>query len=225
MFRWMLAALLQVFTLVGQTNVQGVVTETAHRRPVAGAYVTAIRSSLPPASQTVRTDVNGAFQLVSLAPCTYTLCTQVLGGGYLNPCSWLPNPPLVTVGSSRTITGIQLKIDAGSVLQVRVNDPTGVLRKASAPVAPSAIAMGVRTPRGFLEPFTMRSVGEGGSDHEVTIPFDTNVQVWMQSAKLSLTQSDGNAVPAAGTTVTVNHNSAAVSAAPPIVVQITGSKP
>ncbi|MEO8373252.1 MAG: carboxypeptidase-like regulatory domain-containing protein [Candidatus Solibacter sp.] len=225
MFRWIAVTLLPASILLAQTTVQGVVTESARRKPIADAYVTAIRSGLPSASQTVKTAASGAFNFASLAPGTYTLCTQVLSGGYLNPCSWLPNPPTVTVGAAKTIAGIQLKVEAGSVLQVRVNDPAGVLRKAAAPLAPSAIAMGVRTPRGFLEPFTMRSVSEGGSDHEVTIPFDTNVQVWMQSAKLSLAQSDGNLVPAAGSSVTVIHSSTAVTAAPPIVVRITGSKP
>ncbi len=85
--------------------------------------------------------------------------------------------------------------------------------------------MGVRTATGFIEPLVMRSADITGSAHEVTIPFDAGVPVWVHSAKLALTQAGGSAVPAAGLVLPVTHPSAAAVAPPQLAFQIVGLKP
>ena len=132
MFRWITIAILPCAALLAQSttvSVQGAVTDASSKKPISGAYITAIRSGLPPASQTVTSAADGSFRLDGLSSGTYTLCTQVPGGGYVNPCSWLPNPPTVTLAAGKAVTGVQLKLDAGAILGVRVNDPSAVLSK------------------------------------------------------------------------------------------------
>ena len=85
-----------IITAAAQTaavSIQGTVLNASSGKPVAGSIVTAIRNGLPPLSQTAISTAAGAFQFSGLPAATYELCVQVPAGGYLNPCSWVPNPP------------------------------------------------------------------------------------------------------------------------------------
>src|SRR6266496_1974453 len=53
-----------------------------------GVWVTAVRTTVPPARATAATNQNGAFLLPGLPPGAYRICAQVPGGGYLDPCEW-----------------------------------------------------------------------------------------------------------------------------------------
>ena len=165
---------------------------------------------------------DGSFSFSNLAPGSYRLCVQVPAGGYLNPCSWSPTPTTVTIAAGKPTTGYQLKIAAGSVLKVRLNDPNIVLK--SALTAPVPVILGVRTPSALFEPFVMRARDASGSDHEVTIPFDLPVKVSVQSKQLSLANSNGTPV-VAGTTISVTHSSSPGPPPPAITFTITGAKP
>jgi hypothetical protein len=131
----------------------------------------------------------------------------------------------VTVASGKPATGIPLKIAAGSILSVRINDPSHLLSQIGKAGQVPPVTMGVHTPTGLLEPLTMRAADATGSEHEATIPFDSAVSFWVHSAKLTLTQTGGTAVPASGLSQPVTHPSAAVTAAPQLAFQITAIKP
>jgi hypothetical protein len=118
-----------------------------------------------------------------------------------------------------------LKITAGSILSVRIDDPANVLTQIGKSAQVPPVSMGVHTTTGLFEPLTMRSADASGSVHEVTIPFDSAVPVWVHRAKLNLTQSGAGAVPATGVSLPVTHSSASAVAAPQLVFQITGLKP
>lgn len=123
-------------------SIQGIAIDSATKKPIAGAIVTAIRNGPPPLSQNATSSSTGAFQFSGLPAATYRLCVQVLAGGYLNPCSWSPNPPTVTVAAGKAVTGVQLKIAPGSVLRIRIDDPTSLLSQSVNParLRPSAWA-------------------------------------------------------------------------------------
>src|SRR6266550_4589116 len=77
----------------GTGAIQGTVIDRATNKPIGGAIVTAIRKGLPPASGTVKSAADGAFQIQNLSSGAYSLCVQVPGSSYLNPCQWEMNPP------------------------------------------------------------------------------------------------------------------------------------
>ena len=150
---------------------------------------------------------------------------QVRAGGYLNPCNWQPNPPSVTLASGKPAAGVQLKITAGSILSVRINDPSNLLSQIGKAGQVPPVSMAVRTATGLFEPLIMRTADATGSEHEATIPFDSAGPVWVHSAKLALTQTGGSAVPATGLSLPVTHPSASAVAAPQLAFQIAAIKP
>jgi hypothetical protein len=115
----------------GTGSIQGTVIDATSNKPVTGALVTTIRSGLPPISQTTKSTSNGVFQLQNLPAGTYSLCVQIAGGGYLNPCDWgnsaLPaaggnSAPTVALAAGQNSSGNVLKVQPGSVVQVRLQD-------------------------------------------------------------------------------------------------------
>src|SRR5215813_8506010 len=68
-------------------NLAGSVTDESGK-PVAGVIVTALRNTLPPASGRATSGPDGAFAIGDLPAGAYSLCTQALGGGFLDPCEW-----------------------------------------------------------------------------------------------------------------------------------------
>jgi hypothetical protein len=192
-------------------------------KKVSGAIVTATGTATVPWSITrITSAVDSSFTFTNLAPGPYRLCVQVPSGGYLDPCHWSPTAPAVTIVAGKSVTGLQLKIAAGSVLKVRLNDPAGIANAAVN--APPPVLMGVQAPNALFVPFLMRATDKNGSDHEVTVPFDVPVKVTVQSAKLNLAKSDGTPVTAAAVT-TVTQSSAPGPPPPVLTFQITSLKP
>ena len=138
---------------------------------------------------------------------------------------WSTAPPTVTLTAGKSVTGEQLKITAGSILSVRVNDPSNLLSQLGKSGQVPPVAMAVHTTAGFFQPLVMHTADATGSEHEVTIPFDSAVPLWVHSAKLTLTQTGGAAVPAAGLSQPITHPSASAAAAPQIAFQISGINP
>ena len=224
----LIALIVSSAVLPAQTStatLQGTVVNASTAKPVAGAIVTAIKTGLPPLSQSARSAADGSFQILGLAAGTYNLCTQVPGGGYLNPCTWRPHSPSVTIAAGKPVTGFQLKIEAGAILGITINDPSNVLGRLGSASQSPPVSMGVYTATGLVEPSHMVSANATGSAHQITIPFDQRVQIWVHAGRLTLSQANGTPVPATGLTIPVTQSSAAGAAAPQLVFQITGSKP
>src|SRR6266550_332408 len=96
---------LTVCSLFGQGpnagNLAGSVSDESGK-PVAGAFVTALRNSLPPASSRTTSDAKGAFAINGLPAGTYSVCVQVPVGGFLDPCEWSLAPPTADVKSGQS---------------------------------------------------------------------------------------------------------------------------
>jgi hypothetical protein len=216
--------LLGTASLLAQTkaSLSGTVTGSDGRR-IASAIVTAMGTSKLPWSVANSTSgPDGSFSFFNLPPGPYRLCVQVPAGGYLDPCSWSPIPPTVTLTAGQPATAFPLKTLAGSVLKVRLNDPASVLKSAVNLSPP--VVLGVHTAAALFVPFVLRARDSTGSDHEVTIPFNVPVKVSVQSRQLSLAKSDGTPV-VAGNAISVTHSSAPGPPPPALTFQITGTRP
>jgi hypothetical protein len=197
--------------------------DATNSKPVAGALVLAIRNGLPPLSKSATTSAAGAFDFTGLTAGTYRICVQTTSG-FLDPCYWQVQGPTVTITSGQSSTGNTIKLTAGSVLAVRLNDPLGVL-SGTTTTAPPPVALTVTNTLGFPVPLTMTSKDATGSNHQVTIPFDAAISLQVSSSTLNLKQADGTAVAGAGATVGVTHSSTSSVAAPQVVFQVSGLKP
>ena len=206
------------------TSIQGTVTDAVTGRPIAGAFVSATRTTLPPLRQTVKAGTDGTFTIAGLAAGTYTLCVQAAGDGYLDGCVWTPPGPNVTVTAGQKLAGISLKMQPGSILKIHIDDAGGLLnQKTSAGYAPH-LAMGVRTPQATLHPAHLAGKTATGADYQVTVPRDRALVFSIQSFSLQL--ADANAVPLPNSTAQQGFQHATGVANPPgFTYKVTGWRP
>ena len=169
---------------------------------------------------------DGAFQFNGLPPGKIVFCLQAPPPGLLDPCSWAGPPVSVTLAAGQKLTGVQLKVKKGSVLQVRLDDPGQKL--AALPVSGPLsgfvpdVLMGVFTAQRLFYPAGLASTDATGRNHQITVPFDTPLKFTIASKQLQLTDEAGAALGARGLTIPFVHPSAG---APPkgLTFHVTGN--
>ena len=203
-------------------SVAGLVTDESGK-PVPGAFVILVRTSLPPASGQAASSASGAFLIGGLPAGEYSVCAQVPGGGFLDECLWSSAPPTVEVKAGQSATGTLVRLRTGATIQVRLNDP-GRFLEPSATRAATGVVMSVRTTRGLLQPIPQVSQDATGQNHQMTIPFDTTLPLTIFGPKVSLTDAAGKPVAAGGAEVSLRQASGATVSAP-ITFNVTGLRP
>src|SRR5581483_2362320 len=135
--------------------VQGSVTDGTGKKPVFGALVTVTRSGLPPFRQTVSTGGDGGFQVSGLAAGTYSVCVQVPYSSYLDPCEWATTPPQFTINGAQKVNGLGISLITGSILRVRINDPSQFLKQKTSDGRNPLLILGIWGGRGVFRPLRM----------------------------------------------------------------------
>jgi hypothetical protein len=191
----------------GTATIQGSVTDALNKKPVSGALVTAIRSGLPPASQTATTAPDGSFQIGNLPAGAYSLCVQVPGGAYLDPCQWSRTASKLTLSNGQKSAGNALKLDTGSALQVRFNDPGKLLAKKTKDGRDPHLTVGIGAANGRFYPLHVGSKDSAGTTFQLTVPRDTPLKLQVASRDLKIADASSAAISATGDRQTVQHNS------------------
>ena len=185
--------------------VQGVVL-AENGQPIAGAYVTALREALPPASQTVKSLPNGQYLLQNLPPGPYALCVQPPAEGLLDPCQWTNSRPTVSLAAGQRLTGADLKLRSASVLSVRLQDAGGQMnQKTSAGRSPGLI-LGVSGPGNLFYPMRATAKDSSGADYRLTVPRDVTLTFSIQSPNLRLADATGAPLASNAVQETFRHN-------------------
>jgi hypothetical protein len=177
---------------------QGTVVDSATKKPIAGAFVSATSVATPLAPSTSRSTVqsaaDGSFSFSQLQAGSYQLCVQPSTEGHLDPCVWSPPPPVVTLVAGRSISGYVLGVAPGSIVKIHIADPQGLLWQKNAAGWLPDLEMGVRTPQADLRTPHLTGVSSAGSDYEITVPLGTNLSFSIKSFHLQLANSSGAAV-------------------------------
>jgi hypothetical protein len=162
------------------------------------------------ASGHAESSANGAFTVGNLPAGTYHVCADIKGGGYLDPCAWEPITPTVQVAAGQTVTGYRLTAKKGTLLQVRVNDPAGVLSASSPPQTGKAAApqllVGVFTTRHLFQPLVVAAKDATGMSQQGTVPQGVPVSLHVSGKGVQITDSKGASVNASGALSTVQPN-------------------
>jgi hypothetical protein len=182
-------------------SIQGTVTDTQNK-PIVGATVRIIRTftlneAVVPYSQSVKTASNGSFLAQGLPPGSYSYCAQMPGDGYVDGCHWGPPLPVVKLSAGQTL-GAALRLDTGSILKVRVLDPSKLVASVSSAGTPGnpPILMGVWDGQGHFLPVHSTGGDSAGLNYQLTVPFDTPLSFQIISSSLKLADSAGAALPA-----------------------------
>lgn len=204
-----------LFAQSGGASLAGSVTDDANR-PIVGALITANLGSLPvPSGRTIvptnpsivlvtsgraTSGAKGVFQIGGLAAGSYSICVQILGGGFVNDCEWATSSLTVDLKTGQAVAGLQLKLKRGAILQVRLNDPGKLLDLGT---ATSHVLMAVQTARELWRPLSQVSKDGTGTIHAVTVPFDTAVKFSISSPHVSLADGKGAPLDPAGSNVSL----------------------
>ena len=188
-------------------TISGQVIGTDARPLMAGIVANGVGGAR--ASGRAQSDKTGSFTIRNLPAGTYMLCADVPGGGYLDPCAWESVLPTAQVNAGQTTAGYRLLLKQGGRLQVRVNDPAGLLvpaaaaRPASNQVVPH-ILIGVMTARRLFQPLEVVSTDAAGRTQERTVPFNTPVVLHVRGNGVQVKDDKGADMALAGGVSTVS---------------------
>ena len=86
-----------------------------------------------PWTRTAVTAPDGSFRLAEVPPGKYRVCPQKSIPGYINPCVWNSTPNTVSLTAAQSLTLPPIHLARSQALEVRIEDPDGLLAVARAP--------------------------------------------------------------------------------------------
>jgi len=150
------------------------------------------------------TDLNGSFTFSQLPAGRYTLCARIPAEQfprpdqpYLDTCMWEQPQNAVQV-AGQAVTGVQVTVPQAVVLQVRVNDPEGLLPQATvsqlAQALDTRLELIVRQPSRLPYRVPFVSQDSTGRNYSLAVPIGTALLLMARSATAKLTDQSGQSV-------------------------------
>jgi len=175
----------------------------AQGKPLAGVVVTYLRApdlAAPPAalvSGGAESDSHGAFSFNKLPAGTYLLCAASLSPALslLDICEWTMTPPSVVLAVGQMVTGVTLPMTVGLNLQVRVNDPNGLLANGLAHKQGAFLIAGVWDAHGLFHMARLRSFDAGGQNLALTAPFGQTYRLDVSASGVVVQSPNGTNFP------------------------------
>jgi hypothetical protein len=195
------------------------VTVVYNRIPAFQTDVNGKRAAVPPfVGSLATTDASGGFQIPGLPAGAYHLCTLAAVPGQVSSCVYEPKAVVVPVSAGAQVSGVELTVGAGTVVNVGITDAGGHIR-AGSPFAIGAIAVGASW--SFFAEF----VGQAGQQmtYRMTLPRGYNFGLVVDTS-LPVTDSAGAPVVTKAPCMTIltgaspaSSASAASASAPPTI--------
>ena len=212
--------------VVPSGQIQGTVV-SQENRGVAKATVTVQQQSNPAAGQfraNTITGTDGSFTFTGVPAGTFTICVQVPGSVYLNPCTWASSVPSVTLTVGQRASAGIIRLDEGRLLKVRLNDASRVLQADEGKVPGAKVMIGVWTLEGLFVPMRVRTQGATGRDLEIPVPVGRLLQLSVSSKHFDLRDEDNAAIDATqGVSLPVQASATAASRI--YTFNVTGRRP
>lgn len=191
---------------MGQTaSIAGTILDAKTKKAIPAALVMAVSTGLPPLSKNTRSGGGGEFQIQGLAAGKYSLCVQVAGDQYLDPCQWNGSPVSVTLTSGNNARGILVNLTAAAVVHIQIQDTQRELNRTTADGRRPELTLGVWGPKGLFYPARAVSVPASGAKlagasttytYRLAVPHDTPLNLAVASRDLKLGDDKGAALPA-----------------------------
>lgn len=143
-----------------------------------------------PIDRAVTTDALGGHKSGLLVAGTYTLCVDVPGQPYLDPCRW-STAPSASVSENR-ISTLNVVIQKGVYVRIRVNDPQRLLPSSEKhPLDFPHLTAGVFFGTGAFQAAQRSAVDSGGQDYSLAVPMRTPLTLWIFSRDVALSGDSG----------------------------------
>ncbi len=139
---------------------------------------------------------DGKFSADGLADGVYEVCVHMPDKGYINACHWLKTPPTITVKKGQAATNTDVPVQTGVKVQVRVNDPGRNLQVLGPVARPPFLLVGVWSEKGFFYPMSRVGGSSGAADYELTVPYESNMNVTVNGTGLQVSLERGAAADA-----------------------------
>jgi hypothetical protein len=143
------------------------------------------------------TDTKGNHSANGLPPGQYVVCVNIPAQRLLDPCRWGAAPVAQVQSGQKAVLNISLQ--SGVFLQIRLNDPKGLLPSSERNSFDFPhVTTGVFFRGGAFLAAERASVDSAGQVYRMTIPAGEPLNLWLSSGFVQLTDNLGKAVPATG---------------------------
>lgn len=146
------------------------------------------------------TDANGALSVPGVPAGSYSLCASAPSAAYLDPCVW--QQPIAVAISVNATTAQTLALSKGVFLNVRVNDPLGLLPQVIDGLwTPRKLSLGVVYASGAYQAAQNTSVDAAGRDYQLIVPIGVPLTLRLFSHDVALTEQSGAALDMSGSRI------------------------
>jgi hypothetical protein len=151
------------------------------------------------------TALTGTYQFTAVTPGKYRICAQAAaeqtapGQPFLDACDWAMGEGPFEIYPGQSMTGLQVTVPQGTLLQIRVNDPQQILAALPSGQLPAGsldtqLELILRTSNRQVHRARLLSVDAGGRTYSAVLPTGTSVGLTVKSASGSISDSLGNPV-------------------------------
>ncbi len=189
--------------LSGYGSVSGSITDSQGNAVVALVWAIRTFSATPtsaPITNTAEINPLGQYRFLSLAPGSYRICVDAIAAGFLDPCQWSDNPPVINLVAGQAAT-VNVALNKGSFVHVRIDDPNGSATTLEKTVGGPALTVQGRSASGRLVYFPEVARDASGRNYRALIRVGETLQV---TATSRLTVNIGPAAVSTTTSPTTN---------------------
>jgi hypothetical protein len=174
------------------------------KQPLVGAMVsyerlfTPVTNPAQPPRGVASTDRSGLLRFQNLAAGNYSICVNVPGSAYLNPCEW-EAPVIVNLMPGELKLGLPVVLTQGAFLHLRADDPNSLLPSRSrapgkANSATPLLHMVVwADKKGFPHIPDLLAEDASGQSYVLAVPKGRDLTVTLAGKNLSVVDNQGQA--------------------------------
>jgi len=141
------------------------------------------------------TDKLGLVHFANLAFGTYNVCVETLHAEFVDSCRWSA-PDRVQLKSKHTSDLVNITLQRGVPIEIRVDDPSQLLTTA-ARQGKSALSVHILTPVGY-QPLMPWAEDIGGHNYRIIAPANVAAKIRVDAGQLQVTDSFGQTADSLG---------------------------
>jgi hypothetical protein len=130
---------------------------------------------------------DGSFQITGVPAGTYEFCVEALPDSVLDPCMWpgAKRETFVVRNATQTVKQ-DITVQTGYLLQVRLNDPQGVVAQAKTATGDEPVALQIMSGENRFFNATRLANDAAGVNYGIVVPFNQGVVFTGGSATVAI---------------------------------------